>query len=228
MTGGVVQLWAILACCGLACVTPPANAKSPCVAIADAASGKVLKQQGRCDQRVTPASTFKIAISLMGYDAGFLIDEHRPALSFQKGYPDWIPEWRATTDPARWIKNSVVWYSQQKISPLDQLEFLEKVVKRQLRVTAHAYDMTSRITEISVLSNGWDIHQKTGTGAPLRTDGSDDDDHALGWFVGWASKGRRTLVFARLIQDEKPESIRAGLRARDAFMQEAAPMLDAL
>lgn len=54
-----------------------------CTAVADARTGEVLVQRGDCAQRVTPASTFKIAISLMGYDAGFLKDEHQPTLPFR-------------------------------------------------------------------------------------------------------------------------------------------------
>ncbi|NHZ80907.1 hypothetical protein F2P44_16725 [Massilia sp. CCM 8695] len=50
-----------------------------CTAVADARSGEVLLQRDDCAQRVTPASRFKIAISLMGYDAGFLTDEHHDA-----------------------------------------------------------------------------------------------------------------------------------------------------
>ena len=71
-----------------------AHADSTCTVIADASTGKVLKQAGPCEQRLTPASTFKIAISLMGYDSGFLIDEHLPTLPFYEGYADWIPEWK--------------------------------------------------------------------------------------------------------------------------------------
>lgn len=248
-----------------------ARAKDVCTAVADAATGVLLKQRGACDTRVTAASTFKVAISLMGYDAGFLKDEHSPALPFHEGYPDWIPAWRATTDPTSWIKNSVVWYSQQvttslgearfaryvaefhygnedvsgdpgqhngltrawlssslRISPLEQLAFLERIVRRQIPVSARAYEMTSRITEIDALPDGWDIHGKTGTGAPRLPNGAEDWDHAYGWFVGWATKGERTAVFARLIQDEKKQPVGAGLRARAAFMRELPSFLESL
>jgi beta-lactamase class D len=253
-----------------AALSIPARAEVVCMAVADAATGKPLRQEGPCDRRATPASTFKIAISLMGYDAGFLVDEHAPALPFHEGYPDWIPAWRTTTDPTSWIRNSVVWYSQQvttflgedrfrryvtqfdygnadvagdadkhngltrawlssslKISPLEQLVFLEKIVKRQLPVTAHAYDMTSRITAFGVLANGWEVHGKTGMGFPTKADGSRDADHACGWFVGWAMKGERSVVFARLIQDDKREATYASLRARDALLSELPSILDA-
>ncbi|MHA6644163.1 class D beta-lactamase [Mesorhizobium sp. A623] len=248
-----------------------AQAKTLCTAFADAATGKVLSQEGACDTRVFAASTFKIAISLMGYDSGFLTNTHEPALPFKKGYPDWIPSWKSTTDPTSWIKNSVVWYSQQitrylgekrfqryvsefhygnadasgdpgkhnglsrswlssslKISPLEQLAFLGKLVNRQLPVTAHAYEMTSRITALGTLPNGWEIHGKTGAGAPRNADGTFATNRAYGWFVGWASNGGRTLVFARLIQNEKKEAVSPGLRSREAMMRELPALLDAL
>jgi beta-lactamase class D len=247
------------------------RAEAVCTVVADAADGKLLKQEGICDKRASPASTFKIAISLMGYDSGFLKDEHSPVLPFQEGYPDWIPAWRTATDPTSWIKNSVVWYSQQvtqwlgeehfrryaaefhygnedvsgdpdkhngltrawlssslKISPLEQLEFLEKIARRELPVSAHAYEMTSRITAIGALPNGWDVHGKTGTGFAIKADGAKDLDHALGWFVGWATKGERTVVFARQIRDDNQESVSAGLRARAAFMEDLPLILDSI
>jgi hypothetical protein len=49
-----------------------------CTLIVDAASGETLYRQGVCDQRVSPASTFKIPLALIGYDAGILGDEHTP------------------------------------------------------------------------------------------------------------------------------------------------------
>ena len=246
-----------------------AEAGISCTALADAASGKVLAQEGTCETRVTPASTFKIAISLMGYDAGFLKDEHDPALPFREGYADWNPSWKTTTDPTSWIKNSVVWYSQQvtqslgearfqdyarkfhygnedvsgdpgkhdgltrawlssslKISPLEQLSFLEGIVQRKLPVSQHAYEMTARITAIAELANGWHVHGKTGTGFPLRADGTTDVQHAYGWFVGWASRDGRTIVFARLLQDDKREAVATSLRARDQFLKDLPALLD--
>jgi len=70
-----------LACCAcvILVILPFANghAATLCTAVADAVSARIIVQDGACERRVTPASTFKIAISLMGYDSGFLIDEHR-------------------------------------------------------------------------------------------------------------------------------------------------------
>ena len=239
-----------------------ANAGTICTAVADAATGQVLMQEGDCGMRVFAASTFKIPISLMGYDSGFLSDAQTPALPFREGYPDWIASWKTTTNPTGWMKNSVVWYSQQitkslgeerfqryitefhygnedvsgdpgknnglsrswlssslKISPLEQLAFLGKIVNRQLPVAAHAYEMTARLTLIGTLPNGWEVHGKTGAGAPRNADGSFANNRAYGWFVGWATKGKRTLTFARLIQNGKKEAVSPGLRTREAMMR---------
>jgi beta-lactamase class D len=86
-------------------------------------------QTGVCDQRVTPASTFKIALSLMGYDSAFLKSEHAPALPFREGYPDWVASWKATTDPTTWIKNSVVWYSQRITESLGEQGFRRRLMR---------------------------------------------------------------------------------------------------
>ncbi|AFC70333.1 putative beta-lactamase [Rickettsia amblyommatis str. GAT-30V] len=50
---------------------------------------------------------FKIAISLMGYDDGFLIDETHPKLPFKEGYADYLEVWKQSQTPKDWMKNSV-------------------------------------------------------------------------------------------------------------------------
>jgi beta-lactamase class D len=111
------------------------------------------------------------------------------------------------------------------------LAFLEKIVRHQLPVSARAYEMTGRITALPSTANGWEVHGKAGTGAPLKRDGSEDDAHAFGWFVGWTSKGARTIVFVRSIQDtsrDAHQELRAGLRARADFLRELPGLLDSL
>jgi beta-lactamase class D len=265
LTTTIVLAWTLMS------LPVAAAAKPLCTVFADAASGKILKQEGTCDVRVTAASTFKIALSLMGYDSGYLVDEHLPALPFHEGYPVWNPTWKATTDPASWIRNSVVWFSQQitewlgearlqhyvtefrygnqdlsgnpgkhdglthawlssslKISPLEQVQFLERVVNRRLLLSPYAYDMTSRILALGALPNGWQVYGKTGTGSPIREDASEDLDHSYGWFVGWTVNGGQTVLFARLAQDDQRTPVNAGLRVRDGFLQQLPTMLETL
>jgi beta-lactamase class D len=265
-----VRIATVLALSG-ALQFPTAQAAATCTAVADAHTGKLLQRTGVCDQRVTPASTFKIALSLMGYDSGYLIDEHQPALPFRAGYADWIPSWKATTDPTSWIKNSVVWYSQLltqwlgearfrhyveafhygnadvsgdpgesnglsrawlssslRISPLEQLQFLHRIVTRQLPVNARAYDMTNRVTAVGVLPDGWELHGKSGNGSRINADGSVDRTRQVGWFVGWASKGKQVIAFARCLQDDEPQSESAAKRARAGMMQDLPGILASL
>lgn len=242
-----------------------------CTELADAASGARLVREGNCDERVTPASTFNIPISLMGYDSGILRDEHAPVLPFKQGYAAWNPAWRATTDPTSWIQRSVLWYAQQvtarlgaarfqryvqsfdygnhdvsgdpgkdnglalswigsslKISPDEQVQFLRRVVNRNLPLTQHAYDTSARLLKLQTLPGGWEVYGKTGTSASVLPDGRDDVAHTYGWFVGWATKGQRTVVFARLVLEPAQEGSSAGPRAKAAFLRDLPARLESL
>jgi beta-lactamase class D len=75
-------------------------------------NSKILDQEGDVDARYSPCSTFKIPLSVMGFDCGFLQDEQRPELPFQKGYTDDFDVWKQPHTPELWMKNSCVWYSQ--------------------------------------------------------------------------------------------------------------------
>ena len=242
-----------------------ASAPLDCTVMVDAATGAAVVREGVCDERVTPASTYKIAISLMGFDSGVLRDEHTPYLPYKARYASSNAAWRHGTDPAGWLRESVVWYSQQvtlqlgaarvrsytqafdygnrdlasvagvddaialsevsptlKISPLEETAFLRKVVNRSLPVSRHAYDMTARLLRLDAPVNGWDVYGKTGT-APMRlANGSADPAQDIGWFVGWTSKGGRTLVFARLLQHPVDTDRYAGAQTRTAFLGELA------
>lgn len=246
----------------LLAVLPSLQARTLCTVVADAKSGSVLFQEGDCDKRFTPASTFKIPLSLMGFDSGFLQDAHSPVLQFRPGDVDWGgDDWRRPIDPTSWMKHSVVWFSQRmarflgpqrlhryavafgygnadfagdpgkdnglergwissslKVSPLEQVRFLARLVNRELPVSASALDETLRLVERGGVADGWEIHGKTGFAYPRRVDGEFDEDRPWGWYVGWASKGGRTLVFARLIQDDAKTSGIASWRSRDELI----------
>lgn len=247
-----------------------AAAQNTCTVLADAATGKVLSQTGECDRQVPPASTFKIPIALMGYDAGFLKDAHQPVLPFKEGYPDWREAWRTDIDPTTWMKESVVWYSQQitqalgkkkfagyveafgygnedasgdpgkdngltrswlssslRISPLEQADFLGRIVRRELPIDAHAYDMTEAILTRNELPNGWTTLGKTGAGFSVRN-GKVDRNRPFGWYVGWAAKGDRTVIFVRLSEFTERQKMSPGMGTRDQMIEQLPAMLDAL
>lgn len=86
-----------------------------CRIVADAGTGRILLEEGAdCGRRVTPASTFKIPLAVMGYDAGLLTSAEEPVMRWRQGEPDWGGDlWKGEVTPERWMHNSVVWYSQR-------------------------------------------------------------------------------------------------------------------
>lgn len=98
----------LLLCCFFSL---PVFASNDCFIVKNKA-GNFLEKAGHCNKRHSPCSTFKIAISLMGYDSGFLVDETHPELPFKEGYVDWLEIWKQPHNPRSWMKHSCVWYSQ--------------------------------------------------------------------------------------------------------------------
>ena len=232
-----------------------ALAATTCTLVVDVATGATLVRVGdRCDERLTPASTFKIALSLIGFDSGILRDGNHPAWPYKDEYKTWNNDWKQTTTPRTWLRDSVVWYSQVltqtlgeakfrqyvgklgygnrdlsggltaawlssslRISAVEQTTFVRRLIRRELPVSPSAIDWTMAIMPVA-MSGGWRISGKTGTGFQRRADGTSDSDRQVGWFVGWAQRKGRTLVFARVIEDQRREDVRAGLRARDALV----------
>lgn len=247
---------------GLACLAGIAQAGEICTVLADAATGKLVWEQGRCDQRYTPASTFKLPLALMGFDSGILTDGSAPVWTIRPGEPDWGGDnWRKPVDPTSWLAYSVVWYSQRiaqqlgeqkltayttafglgnadfrgdpgkhnglerawiasslQVSPLEQIAFLRRLVNGQLPVAPDAIARARAIMPKGGDSDGWRIWGKTGMAYPRKADGSWDEDRGWDWYVGWAEKGGRTLVFARLIQNESASQGTASWRARDSLI----------
>lgn len=241
----------------------PAVAQSSCTIILAAESGDALHETGEaCDERFAPASTFKVALSLMGFDSGLLIDADNPALPYKDEYDAPFEAWKVTTTPRRWLSESVVWYSQVlvpqlgeqrfasyvadfgygnadvsrdpganngmthswlgsslTISPREQAQFLSRILVGDVPVSAAAVETTKAIMP-QFDSGDWSVWGKTGTALERKADGQPDFDRQLGWFVGWATKGDRTVVFVRFLRDGGPVDGRAGQRARDSVLAE--------
>jgi beta-lactamase class D len=263
------RLLAAFSAAALLCVASAATAAPVCTLLVEADSGKVIARQGaQCDRRNSPASTFKLAIAVMGYDAGVLTGPHTPAWPYKPEYEAWMEEWKTTVDPTTWLRDSVVWYSREitkrlgvqrfqqgvdrldygnrdlsgdpgkhngltnawlssslQISPAEQVAFLRKLLHHQLPVSRATQDSVMGIAPQFPLADGWTVHGKTGTGSLPGADGKHADGSAFGWFVGWAEKGQRRYVFARLIKDERKTPGRAGLRARDSVLADLPRLL---
>ena len=207
--------------------------------VLDSITDAILISIGDISTQLSPCSTFKIALSLMGYDTNILTNEQTPQWDFHDGYTDLLPIWKASQTPSSWIKNSCVLYSQLltpligktpisdylakfdygnqdfsgdpgknnglsnawlssslKISPLQQVQFLKKIIRSSLPVSQNALDMTKNIILIETLPNGWKLFGKTGA-----TSTTLEKDRQLGWFIGWVEKNELSYPFALVIQD---------------------------
>lgn len=118
-----------------------------------------------------------------------------------------------------WLSSSL------KISPSAQTTFLRRLLRRELPVSASAIERTIAIAPTFQGEGGWTVCGKTGSGFQLRVDGSRNTEQQFGWFIGWARKGDRNVVFAHLIQDEVQTPAPGGVRARNAFLAELPALL---
>lgn len=204
----------------------------------------VLELGPHINERISPCSTFKMTLSVMGYDAGILKDEKNPTWDFQEGYDDWLEAWRAPQTPQSWMNYSCVWYakllsfelgldkiqsylasfaygnqdmsgglarpgptnpawinSSLKISPKEQVEFIQKMIRDKLPISPSAIQMTRTILFKEESSEGWKLFGKTGYSGSYVTKDGKTLEH--GWFVGWIEKGHHFFPFAYLIREQK-------------------------
>lgn len=218
-----------------------------------------MRREGDCARPVTPASTFKIALAVIGYDAGILTSATAPTWPFRPGYPAWIASWRQPHSPTTWMRESVLWYSQEitrrlgaarfaravkaldygnadvsgdsgagngltrawlssslKISADEQVAFLTRLAAGTLPVAPAAQALAVRLLEQDARPQGWRVFGKTGTG-PMK------GGPTYGWFVGWAERDGRRLVFARLVEGGDWRATRPGVVARDGILAELPP-----
>lgn len=219
------------------------------IVIKDLKEDKIIFSEGNCNTRYSPCSTFKIAISLMGYDSQILISENYPVLKFKEenfNRKKLLTKWKKDHSPNMWMKNSCVWFSQEivnqlgnekflnyiklfsygnqhiqcdkeidllnvwlckslEISSYEQIQFLEKLLREEFKISSYATKMTKNLLFIEKLSNGWSLYGKTGTGY---------NNSEFGWFVGWVNKDDKTIVFSSLVVNDVKDNVLASLRAK--------------
>ena len=220
-------------------------------------NGKVLIMEGDCKSRYSPASSFKIPLSLMGFDSGILHDESNPSWPCKKEYDYYINSCKGDHNPRTWMRDSCLWYSRVftqelgfekfkkyvtafnygnmdlagdkgqnnglthawissslKISPEEQVDFLQRVLDQKFPLRKSSYETTEKIMFIQELSAGWKLYGKTGNGALQKSDGTKTDGQQ-GWFVGYIKKGQRSIVFASHHIDHEKQNTFASMKARN-------------
>ncbi len=211
----------------------------------------VIQKIGQCQERQSPCSTFKVAISLMGYDSGILLNGLKPIYPYTGGSTV-VEACKQSQTPASWMKNSCVWYSQEvtqklgmqkfknylekfkygnhdasgdqgknngltnawldsslKISPEEQIQFLEKLTVGKLPVSAKAQTLTKQIMFVDNFADGWKLYGKTGS-----------KDKKAGWFVGWIEKGDRRIIFAQYLDGAEEKDSWGGKKAKEEALRQ--------
>jgi len=84
---------------------------------------QIIKENGNIKTQESPCSTFKIALSLMGFDSEILKNENEPEWQYKDEYNAEFDFWRCAQTPKSWIKKSCIWYSQVLTSILGSEKF---------------------------------------------------------------------------------------------------------
>lgn len=120
-----------------------------------------------------------------------------------------------------WLSSSL------EISPLEQAEFLNKLLNCKLPISAKACDMTKRILFIEDLPDGWKLYGKTGSGDLLNAQ-RQKTEIQHGWFIGWIEKDNRKIIFTHHIVDDVPQDTFAGPRARQKTKERLLKLIEQL
>lgn len=225
------------------------NSFADCLILKDLNTQQEIIKAGNCNIETSPCSTFKIPLSLIGYDTRVLIDENNPLFKYKDEYKATITSHKQNQTPTSWIKNSVVWYSKEivkiigfkkireylkefnygnyklnndnltnfwlsstlKITPQEQIKFLENILLKKFKISEKSYNMTESIVPIFE-NNNWKIHGKTGTCL------YDNDTKQTGWFIGWAEKDNKIIIFVKFIDKNDDLKNISGIKAKNEII----------
>ena len=88
--------------------------------------------------------------------------------------------------------------SSLKISAVEQLNFLNALLKDELALSSGAVENTQKNLYQGTLANGFAYYGKTGSGVHKTTKLRD------GWFVGYIEQGTQRYIFVSNLTDKKP------------------------
>lgn len=93
-----------------------------------------------------------------------------------------------------WITSSL------KISPEEQIVFLENFLNLNIGITKQATNHTRNILFLEDIKDGWKLYGKTGAGDLLNSNGTNNKNLERGWFVGWIEKNNEKIIFAQYLE----------------------------
>lgn len=116
-----------------------------------------------------------------------------------------------------WLSSSL------EISPIEQMQFINKPIELKLPVSKKSQELTKKIMFVEELKNGWKLYGKTGSGYLL-------DRQKLkiqhGWFIGWIEKNGRVIKFVNHIVENKEIEGYAGPKAKAETKQKLINLID--
>lgn len=111
----------------------------------------VLELGPHINERISPCSTFKMTLSLMGYDAEILKDEQTPTWEFKEEYDAWLESWRTPQTPQSWMNYSCVWYSKLLALKLG----LETILSYLAAIEYGNQDMSEGLAKPGLMNPAW-------------------------------------------------------------------------
>jgi|GEM_PF-6641801 len=109
------------------------------------------------------------------------------------------------------------WLSREEvlmITPRQQIEFLDRLLHKQLPVSDHSYEAVHAVSKIQE-GDGWTLHGKTGSSHVI-------DGVRQGWFIGWVDREAEGIyAFAARIHGDKATW---GTRTKKIVIQMLADM----
>ncbi len=216
----------------------------------------------RCKERFPAASTFKIPLAVMAFDTGVLKNETSPEFKW-KGEETPIPAWNKNHNPTSWMRDSVVWISQEitpkigmerikkylsefeygnqdmsaglkyswltpapfirepmqnslKISGHEQVKFLKKMWRGELKASSVSQNTTKYILSPDVSSRGNTLMGKTGSGFY-----DENHDMRIGWYVGILQSEKSDYVVVINFSDKQkqPAGTYGGREAKEMALK---------
>jgi beta-lactamase class D len=207
-------------------------------------SGKslVASDAQRCAQAILPASTFKIANSIIALETGVVADADRDVFKWDgvtRAFPDWnrdhtlrsaiaasaVPVYQeiarrvgaermqALVDKLDYGNRDIggapidhFWLSGNlRISPLQQVQFLDRLRRGALDVSKRSQDLTRDILPVTKVGTAI-IRAKSGL-IGVDDKSSNGSVASVGWLVGWAERDGKETVFALNLDVRDPRHI---------------------
>ena len=197
-----------------------------------------------CDTRRSPASTFKIANSLIALDLGILKDEHTTYR--WDGTKQFLPSWEHDQTLASAVKDSVVWYfqavakqvgTQQYQAYLKRFSYGNQDIlgglttfwlgrsltispKEQIAFLKALYSNTLPVSKHAINTVKKILILESSARGTLsgKTGAASVDGFNIGWFVGHLASGDTEYLFATNVTakgtDYKINDAYAGLAAK--------------